>query len=102
MKAGLLVADVLDGRANHALDLFVVHRGRPAGFAGDHHLVGGGKRFAGGADRPGIDARLGACAKKQIDDLVGNPVAHLVRMTFGNRFTGEQIRPAHQATPYPP
>ena len=81
----LLVADVLDRRAHHAFDLVVGDGFRTAGLAGDHHLVGGGERFAGGADRPGIDARLRAFAEKQIDDLVGNPVADLVRMTFGNR-----------------
>ena len=96
VKAFLLVADVLDRGANDAFDLVVGDRFRTAGFAGDHHLVGGGERFAGRADRPGVDAGLGAFAEKQIDDLVGNPVADLVRMTLGNRLAGEQIGRAHQ------
>ena len=85
VKAFLLVADVLDRLAHHAFDLLVGDGFGTAGLTRDHHLVGGGERFAGGADRPGIDPRLRAFAEKQIDDLVGNPVADLVRMTFGNR-----------------
>ena len=99
VEAFLLVADILDRGANDAFDLIVGDGFGAAGFAGDHHLVGGGKRFAGRADRPRVDAGLGAFAEKQIDDLVGNPVADLVRMAFGNRLAGEQIRRAHQPTP---
>ena len=99
VKTFLLVADVLDRGAHHAFDLVVGDGLRTAGLAGDHHLVGGGERFAGGADRPGVDAGLRAFAEKQIDDLVGNPVADLVRMSLGNRLAGEQIRRAHQSTP---
>ena len=99
VEAFLLVTDVLDRSANDAFDLVVGDRFRTAGFTGDHHLVGGGERFAGRADRPGVDAGLGAFTEKQIDDLVGNPVANLVRMTLGNRLAGEQIGRAHQPTP---
>ena len=81
----LLIADVLDRRAHHAFDLIEGDGRGAAGFAGDHHLVGGGERFACGPDGPRIDSRLRAFAEKQIDDLVGNPVADLVRMAFGNR-----------------
>ncbi len=91
VEAFLLVADVLDRLAHHAFDLFVGDRLGTAGLACDHHLVGGGKRFASRADGPGIDTCLRALAEKQIDDLVGNPVADLVRMALGNRFTGEKI-----------
>ena len=62
-----------------------------AGFAGDHDAIGRGQGFAGDADIPGVDAVLGAFAEKQIHDLVGNPVADLVGMTFGNAFAGEEI-----------
>ena len=79
VKPFLLVADVLDGVADDAFDLVVGDRFRTAGLAGDHHLVGGGERFARRADRPRIDTGLRAFAEKQIDDLVGNPVANLVR-----------------------
>ena len=99
VKTFLLVADVLDRVAHHALDLVVGDRRGPTGFAGNHDLVGGGKGFAGRADRPGIDARLRAFPVKQIDDLIRDPVANLVRMTFRDRLAGEQIRRAHQANP---
>ena len=82
VKTVLLVADVLDRGAHHAFDLLVGDRFRTAGFAGDHDLVGGSKRLAGGADRPGVDAGLRAFTEKQIDDLIGNPVADLVRMSW--------------------
>ena len=56
-----------------------------AGFACDHDLVGGGKGLASRADRPRIDAGLGPLTEEQIDDLVRNPVADLVRIAFGNQ-----------------
>lgn len=96
VEAFLLVADVLDGAADDALDLLVGHRLRTAGLAGDHHLVGGRERLAGGADLPGVDAGLGPFAVEQIDDLVGNAVADLVRMTLGHGLAGEEIGRAHQ------
>src|SRR6202521_5880043 len=34
--------------------------------------------------------------EERVDHLVGNAVAHLVGMTFGNRFTGEQIARTRQ------
>ena len=34
---------------------------------------------------------FGAFAEEQIDDLVGDAVADLVRMALGNGFAGEQI-----------
>ena len=100
VKAFLLVTNVLDGAAHHAFYLLVGDGRRPASFACDHHLVGGGERFAGGTDRPGIDARLRAFAVKQVDDLIRDTVADLVRMTFGNQLAGEQIGRAHQVTPF--
>jgi hypothetical protein len=39
----------------------------------------------------GIDTGLGAFPKEKIHDLVGNPVAYLVRMAFRNGFTRKQI-----------
>ena len=85
VEAVLLVADVLDRVADDALDLLVGDGCGTAGLAGDHHLVGGRERFAGRADRPGVDAGLGPFAVEQIDDLIGDPVADLVRMALGNR-----------------
>jgi GT2 family glycosyltransferase len=60
----------------------------------------GGQRFAGRTDRPGIDARLRAFTVEQVDDLIRDTVADLVRMTFGNRLAGEQIGRAHQIPPF--
>jgi hypothetical protein len=59
--------------------------------AGDDHAVGRGEGFAGHAHGPRIDAGLAGFLVDQIDDLVGDAVADLVRMTFGNRFAGEEI-----------
>ena len=64
---------------------------RPADLAGDDDAVGGRQRLAGDADLTGIDARLRAFAEEQIDDLVGDAVADLVRMTFGHGFAGELV-----------
>ncbi len=96
VEASLLVTDVLDGVADDLLDVVVGDRLRPAGLAGDHDLVGGRERLACGADCPGVDAGLRAFPEEQIDDLVGDAIAHLVGMPLRNRFTREQIRPAHQ------
>ena len=89
VEAGLLVADVLDGLAGRRVDLLLGDGGGTAGLARDHHVIGGRQGFAGHAHRPGVEALLQRLAVEQIDDLVGNPVAHLVRMTFRNRLAGE-------------
>ena len=62
-----------------------------AGFARDHDAVGGAEGFAGGADVPGAHAFLGAFAEEQVHHFVGDAVADLVGMAFGNAFGGEQI-----------
>ncbi len=86
----LLVADVLD-RLTGGLDNLLIGNAGSADFAGDDHPVGRGERLAGDADLVGIDARLGALAEKKIDDLVRNPVAHLVGMPFRHGFTGKLV-----------
>ncbi|KAG5728649.1 hypothetical protein E4T56_gene13993, partial [Termitomyces sp. T112] len=96
MEAFLLVADVLDRLPHHAFDLLAGHRLRTTRFTGDHHLVGGGKRFAGRADLPGIDAGFRPFAVEQVDDLVGDTVTDLVWMSLGNGLAGEQIGRAHR------
>ena len=65
--------------------------GGPAGLAGDHDAVGGGQRLAGDAQLARVPAMLRTEVEESIDDLVGDAVADLVRMTFGNGFAGEQI-----------
>ena len=83
VEAVLLVADVADGLAGKVLDL-VEDRVGAAHFAGDDDAIGGGERLAG-------DARLRQRREVGVDDGVGDPVADLVRMTFGDRLAGEQI-----------
>ena len=64
-----------------------------AAFAGDDDLVGGGERLAA---EPRIhlavvgDAELDVVFEKRIEHRIGNLIADLVRMTFGNRLAGEQ------------
>ena len=70
----------------------------PANLAGDDDAVGGRQRLAGDADLIGIDARLDAFAEIEIDDFVGNSVANLVRMAFGNGFAGKlKVLAGHRA-----
>ena len=110
MEAVLLVADILDGAAGGGLELrriddvfavlVLLHQARrQADLAGDDDAVGRRQRFAGNAHAPWIDAGLGRFAVDQIDDLVGDAVTDLVRMTFGNRFAGKEIIRAHFGIP---
>jgi hypothetical protein len=43
---------------------------------------------------------LGAKAKKQVYDLVRNPVTDLVGMAFGDAFTGEKVIGAGHRHPF--
>ena len=65
-----------------------------AAFARDDDLVGGGERLAA-EPRIGLavvlDAELDVVRQERIEDRVGNLVADLVGMAFGNGFAGEQI-----------
>ena len=62
-----------------------------AHLAGDDHPVGGRQRLAGDAHLRRIHAGLLGLAEHQVDDLVRDSVADLVRMPLGNRFGGEEI-----------
>ena len=55
-----------------------------ADLAGDDDAVGRRQGLAGDPDRQGR-ACLRGLAEEQVDDLVGNPVADLVRMALGQR-----------------
>ena len=91
MKAFLLVADVLD-RGARPLDQHVL--GNSAGaarLARDHDAVGGGERLAGDAHLSRVPAVLRRQPKEGVDHLVGNAVADLVRMAFGDGFAREQV-----------
>ena len=73
--------------------VLVEQRRLAAALARDNDLVGGGERFAAepGVDQAVVgDAELDVILQEGIKHRVGNLVADLVRMTFGNRFTGEQ------------
>ena len=80
----LLVADILNGVTHHFVQQLERHRFGTAHFTGDHDLVGGRQGFAG-------DARLRIGAQERVDDRIGDTVAHLVRVSFGNRLAGEKI-----------
>ena len=112
-KAVLVVADVLDHVARDLRDQFAVdhrlvavlaeERRLAAAFAGDHDLVGGRERFAA---EPRVhlavvgDAELDVVLEERIEHRVGNLVADLVGVTFGNRLAGEQeIGVSHAETP---
>ncbi len=102
-EAVLVVADVLDHAARDLGDQLAVHhdlravldeeRRLPAALAGDHDLVGGGQRLAA---EPRVhqtvvgDAELEVVLDEGVEHGVGNLVTHLVGMTFGNGFAGEQ------------
>ena len=84
VKPLLLVANLTHAGAR---DLFYHRVGDRVGsphFAGEHDAVGGAKGFDG-------DARMGVGAEKFVDHGVGDSVADLVGMAFGNRFAGEKI-----------
>ncbi len=91
-RAGRVVQDV-------AVLVLLEQRFGDADFAGDDDAVGGGQRLAGDADLAGVHAGLLGFAEDQVDDLVGNPVADLVRMTLGNRFRSEEIGRPHGRNP---
>ncbi len=93
VEALLLVADVADGGAGEILDL-AEDRVGPANLAGDDDAVGGRQRLAG-------DARLGHGRQIGVDDGVGDAVADLVGMAFGDRFAGEQIIAARHGNAAP-
>ena len=87
----LLVADVLDrlrgpSRRSVRSEIFGP-RTSPAMI----DPVGRGERLAGDADLVGVEPRLGALSEEQIDDFVGNPVAHLVGMALRHGLTGELV-----------
>src|SRR6185312_13755995 len=82
-EAFLLIADRLDTLARGLDELILGNAGRTAHLAREHDAVGGGKRLAG-------DARRRIRSQENIDDRIGNLVAHLVRVPFRNGFAGEQ------------
>ena len=98
VEARLLVADVLDRHARGMRDPVLRHGRGAARLARDHHLVGGGERFAGRADIPGVDPGPGALAVEQVDDFVGDAIADLVGMSLRDGLAREQIVAASQVS----
>ena len=84
VEALLGIADILDRLARQLFDVGMGDAAAAAHFAGDHDAVGGAQRF-------GRDARARITCEICIDDRIGNAVANLVRMPFGDGFAGEQI-----------
>ena len=78
---GARVADVADGVADDRLDVDV---GRRGDLAEDHDQAG---RRGGLARDPGVRV----LADDRVQDGVGDLVAHLVGMAFGDRLGGEQV-----------
>ena len=109
-EAVLVVADVAHDIARDlgqrlAVDdrvlAVLVHVGRRgAAFAGNDDLVGGGQRLAA-QPRVGMAvvgmAKLHVIGNEGVENGVRDLVADLVRMTFGNRFAGENIVLERQA-----
>ena len=95
MEAVLLVADVLDRRADQRLQAvddalgegFVLFLGGArlggADFAGQHDALGGDQRLA-------RHTRLGILGQEGVHDRVGDAVRNLVRVALGNAFRGEE------------
>ena len=90
MKALLLVADGPNGLA-HRMDDRIVGESRAADFAGDDHPIGGRQSLAGHPNSIRVDPAPCALAEVEIDDFVGNAIANLVRMAFGNGFAREEV-----------
>ena len=70
-----------------------------AALARNHDLVGRAQRLAAetGVDRTVVgNAEFDVLLEEGIEDRVGDLIRNLVRMAFGNRLAGEQIRRAHQ------
>ncbi len=82
-EAGLVVADVVDRHAGQMGQQVRSDRGRAAGLAGEHHAVGGDQCLAG-------DTRVGIGREVSVQHRVAEPVGHLVGMTVGDGFGGEQ------------
>ena len=82
-EPGLVVADVVDRHAGEMGQQVGGDGSRPAGLAGEHHAVGGDQRLAG-------DARVGIGREIRVQHRVAEPVGHLVGVTFGDGFGGEQ------------
>jgi hypothetical protein len=92
MEARLGVADILDRKPRQMGEIVLGKDLRAPHLARDDDAVRGGKGLAGHTSL-GIDGQEG------VHDLIGDAVAHLVRMAFGDRLARETIGFADQVTP---
>ena len=100
VEAGLLVADVLHRHAGMMSDEVAGDGAGAAVLAGDDDAICRGQRLASHPHPPRIEALRLGLAEEEIDDLVGDAVADLVRMTFGHGLAGEEIvRSGHGGGP---
>ena len=96
VKASLLVPDVLHRLAHGRLDLVerarcplvILEHALATDFAGQHDELGGGQRLA-------RDSGFGILRQEQVDDRIADLVGHLVGMSFGHAFGGEEEAVAH-------
>ena len=100
VEAVLLVADVLHRHAGMMSDEVAGHGAGAAVLAGDDDAICRRQRLASHPHSPRIEALRLGLAEEEIDDLVGDAVADLVRMTFGHGLAGEEIvRSGHGGGP---
>ena len=84
VKAVLFVPDFLDRAAGHVLKGRVGDRIRPPHFPGEENEVGRAQGLDG-------DARVRIGRQIGVDHGVGDAVADLVGMSFGNRFARKKV-----------
>ena len=94
MESVLFVPNFLDRGAGHVLDDGVGEVVGTAHLAGEDDKVGGTQGFDG-------DPCLGFRRQVGIDDSIGDAVADLVGMSFGNGFTSEKIMGLGHGHPLP-
>ena len=83
-EAGLVIADVVDGKAGEMRQILGRDRFRPAHFARQNHAVRRHQRLA-------RHARVRVGGKKGVQNGVADPVGDLVWMTFRHGLGGEEI-----------
>ena len=84
MKAVLFITDVPNRMTRHIFHAGGLKRRRTSNLTGENDSIG---RRQGLASDPRV--RIGG--QVGIDDRIGYAIGHLVRMTFRNRFAGEEI-----------
>jgi len=80
-QVGVRVADAPDSLAHHIGDFYI---GFSGDFASDQHKTCRHEAFAG-------DTGVGICLVNLVQHRIGDLIADLVRMSFGNGFGSEEI-----------